>query len=226
MFPIMPREVSQFVSSFFFLVGVYMMVATPNIVEGCAAIGIAVWTMIISESLLLSKVQSEMSTAMHAMSVKREREVEDLLYFLREAKVINKPLENWEGAKQLVGELHFPAFVMGPTFSIIKANKAFTDLLGWEAGALDGVSSHTINDPLVMSKVGEICTADYYQDMPAMHLRYLYVHKTGRKILGTLDLTKIVDNAFLMVFLPDESIVVNQEELEKMCIEDSTGTLR
>ena len=225
MFPILPREVSQFISSFFFLSGVYMMVATNSTVEGCAAIGIAVWTMLISESILLSKVQSEMSAAMHDMSMKREREVAELLYFLREAKVANSPFTHWEGAKLLVDELQFPAFVMGPTFSIIKANKQFTELLGWEAGALDGVSSHTINDPLVMSKVGEICTADQYQEQAAMHLRYMYVHKTGRRIFGSLDLTKIVDNAFLMVFHPDDTCVVHQDELESIC-HDCNGAYR
>ena len=216
MYPIIPREASQFISTLLIVTAVYMMTCTHMVLPGIALVGISVWIMMISESMLLSKVQTEMQSAMNVMSKKREQEVEDLLFFLRECKMINCPTESWEGAKQMVSSMHTPAFVMGPTFSIIKANKSFTDLLGWDHEALDGVSCHAINDPLIMSKVGQICTASEYENTKAMHLRYMYIHKTGRRVFGTLDLTKIVDNAFVVVFLPDDNIVVSQKSLESM----------
>ena len=220
MLPHMSREFVQLISTFLIGLGICIMAMRPSdnvtMLTGCALIGISVWFLLMAESTLLAKVQSEMSTAMAASSAKREREIEELLYFLRESKVNSGPFETWEGTKDYVINMQCPAFLMGPALSILKANERFTDLLGWKPGTLDGVSSHTINDSLIMSKVGMICSSPQYAEMQEMALRYLYVHKTGLRIQGTLKLTKIVDNAFLMVFLPDESLLVGQPELDQI----------
>ena len=220
MLPHMSRELVQITSTFIIGLGICVMASGPNnnitMLTGCALIGISVWFLLMAESTLLAKVQSEMTTALAASSAKSEREIEELLYFLRESKVNSGPFETWEGTKNYVTNMQCPAFLMGPALSILKANKQFTDLLGWKPGTLDGVSSHTINDPLIMSKVGMICSSPEYADVQEMALRYLYIHKTGLRIQGTLKLTKIVDNAFLMVFLPDDSLLVGQPELDQI----------
>ena len=60
---------------------------------GVAFIGISIWVMVISESFLLSKVQLEMQSALEDLNRRKEKEVEQVLYFLRQSSIAASPFE-------------------------------------------------------------------------------------------------------------------------------------
>ena len=183
---------------------------------GVGLIGLSCWVMLISESLLLSKVHSQMQTALEDMNTKREAEVEELLTFLKHSYLASNPFDSWDGAKRFVDRAGYPAFLMGPTFDVVKANVHMTDLLGWGANSLNGIAGHIINDNTIMSKVGEICTKPPHDTKSEMSLRYIYLHKNGSKVFGLLSLVKIHDGGFLMSFFPDSKNILGDGDLMTM----------
>ena len=212
----MPREVSQLISALALLIGIYLMTATPSTIAGCALIGVSVWIMLISESILLSRVQNEMSSALQTMSAKREREIEELLYFLRHSQLCSSPLHSVDSATRFISQLPHPGVILGPALGIICANKKFTSTLGRPAGSLDGKPAHVINDNAVMSRVGELVNRPEHESNPAHSLRYVYKHVDGSNVFGSLHVIKMVDGCFFIMFHPDSDNIVNQKELEKM----------
>lgn len=216
MIPHLPRETAQFVSALMLLIGIYLMTATSAITHGCALIGVAVWIMLISESVLLGKVQTEMASALQNMSAKREREVEELLYFLRHSKICSSPLESVESASRFIMNLPHPGVILGPALGIICANNKFTSALGRPNGSLDGRQAHEINDNVVMSRIGDLRNRPEHIDSKALSLRYVYKHKDGSNVFGSLHVIKMVDGCFFMMFHPDADNIVDQKELEGM----------
>ena len=216
MLPQVPREVSQLISAATLLTGIILMTATPALIQGCALIGLSVWVMLISESILLGKVQTEMQNVLQKLQAKREHEVEELLYFLRYSKICSSPLESIESATRFMSQLPHPGVILGPALGIICANKKFTSVLGRPVGSLDGKPAHVINDNVVMSRVGELVNRPEHENSPAHSLRYVYKHADGSNIFGSLHVVKMDDGCFFMMFHPDADNIVNQEELESM----------
>ena len=208
MLPSIPREFIQFMSLAGIIVGGGFFL-NGQLTNGLPFIGFAIWVLLINESMILSKVQNEMRMILDDLNRKRECEIQDLLYFLRESKINAAPLETINGSIKFVNSLPYPAFIMGPSFSIVGANKSMSSLLGWEDGGLDGVAGHVIQDNALMSKVGEICAGPKHDWKQSMSLRYAYLHKDGRNIFGSLHLIKIIKGSFFMVFHPDNSHIVN-----------------
>ena len=216
MLPQVPREVSQLISAATLLTGIILMTASPALIQGCALIGLSVWIMLISESILLGKVQTEMHSVLQKLQAKREHEVEELLYFLRYSKICSSPLESIESATRFIKQLPHPGVILGPALGIICANKNFTSTLGRPAGSLDGKPAHVINDNVVMSNIGDIVSKPQYESRPAHSLRYVYKHADGSNIFGSLHVIKMEDGCFFMMFHPDSDNIVSQEELESM----------
>tara|TARA_X000001388_G_scaffold77480_2_gene78484 strand:- start:857 stop:1528 length:672 start_codon:yes stop_codon:yes gene_type:complete len=219
MFPRLPREYCQLISTLCLIVGVWLMAQSQTtMVLGVAFVGFSVWVLMISESILLAKVQNEMQAALDGLSRKKEREVEEILSYLRQSKIVSgqNPLDNLESATNFMMALGHPSFLLGPSFGIVRANEKFTDCLGLQPGSLDGRPAHEINDSVVMSAIGNLVNQPEHKDTPNLSLRYAYKHKDGSNIFGSLHVVKMIDGCFFMVFHPDKAQIVSQEELEDM----------
>ena len=210
-----PRVWAQAISLVFFACG-FVQFFTGQFEIGAILTGTAFYIMIMSESMMLQKVNLEMAKALESLRKKQDSEVQELLYFLRKSKVNADPFHSWDACKTFISKLGFPSFLMSPTMGIIKANKSMTDLLGYKLGELDGAPAARINDKVVMSEVGAHTSTKPYQDMQFLNMRYVYVSKEGERILGTLDVTKVVDGAFFMVFHPDKDLVINDAALKNL----------
>ena len=210
-----PRAWVQAISLIFFACGIVQFF-TGRFEIGAVLTGIAFYVMIMSESIMLQKVNLEMAKALESLRKKQDSEVQELLFFLRKSKVNADPFHSYDACKTFISKLGFPSFLMSPTMGIIKANKQMTDLLGYKLGELDGTPAARINDKIVMSEVGGYILASPCQDVQFLSMRYVYVSKVGERILGTLDVTKIVDGAFLMVFHPDKDLIVTEDGLKNI----------
>ena len=87
MFTPPPREYIQALSTALLLMGLYLMTVLTSGWTGVSLVGLSCWVMLMSESILLSKVQGEMSSALESLRKKQELEVQDLLYYLRQSKL-------------------------------------------------------------------------------------------------------------------------------------------
>lgn len=213
-----PREFIQATSAALVVVGIHLMITTSDQWLGVSFIAISVWVMNMSESILLQKVQTEMTSCLETLRKKQDGEVQDLLYFLRRSNIAADPFHSLEAAKLFIDKLPFPSFLMSPNMGILRANKRLTDILGYEKSELDGLPATRINDIAVMSHVGAISESKPYADMPAMHLRYFYLSKEEQRVHGTLAVTKICDGAYMMVFHPDSQNIISSLDLEELLI--------
>jgi len=212
-----PREHSQLASFTLVLCGLGMMIGMPDPMPGVAFIGLSCWILMISESLLHAKVQLEMSNALEGLRRKQEAEVQDLLYFLRDSQISSMPFESMDGAKRLCRDLSFPAMVLGSNHQIITANQEMHDLLGYQPTALNGLPAHVINDIVVMSRIGELCSRPPYVDQKAVISKYVYVHKSGKKILGQMDAHTVgLSEGFMVVFHPEDRCVMSYEDISHL----------
>lgn len=196
------REQAQVCSIFSMSLGVALMLITPYLVPGVAMVGISVWVMMMSESVILAKVENEMSTALEALSRQKTEEVEEVLYFLRQSSIAASPFESADGAKKLCSRIMTPAMVLTTTHQIVIANKAMHEVLGWKCGDLNGLHAHTINDPVMMSKIGEYAARPENISARYMTSGYLYINKAGERILGVIHAAKIGVEGFLVLFYP------------------------
>jgi len=208
-----PREFVRATSAALVVIGVYLITTTSDQWLGISFIVLSVWVMNMSESILLQKVQTEMTACLEAVRKKQDSEIQDLLYFLRSSNIAADPFHSLEAAKLFIDKISFPAFLMSPNMGILRANQLFTDLLGYEESEIDGVPATRINDIAVMSHVGAITESAKHIQKPAMHLRYFYLSKEEQRVHGTLAVTKICNGAFMMVFHPDSQSIITDKKL-------------
>lgn len=212
------RIQAQIISTFIMAFGVLLMLFTHYLVSGVAMVGISVWIMMMSESILLSKVQLEMMTAMETISRKKEQEVEQVLYFLKQSSIVASPFKSIDGAKQLCSKIKVPAMVLSVNHQIIKANKLMHDILSWKFPNLDNVHAHTINDPLMMSKIGEWAAQPKNVASKSMVTQYVYINKNGEKIAGLMHATKISVQGFFVLFYPAADYAFSYDEIKEIII--------
>ena len=216
MLPNIPREYAQFLSLTCMAGGIALF-ACGDVVGGCVAVGAACWVMLISESVLLAKIQNQMQASLDDLNRKREREVSDLLMFLRDSQITSAPFDSINGARRLCEHIGYPAMVLTANHQIIKANKLMHDTLGWETGSLNGIPAHFINDPAVMSKIGEIMAKSENLTRKSMVTQYVYLHKTGNKIRGQMDAHEISPTGslegYFVVFHPEADNAISRKEI-------------
>lgn len=211
-----PRDYAQAFSLFFVSTGLAIaLTANSFSAFGFALIGVSCWVLLMSESILLSKVNSEMFTALECLRKKQEFEIRELLAFLRSAKVGSSPYSSIEGAKTLLRTINYPAMVLTQTHQIINANKKMHELLGWDAESkeLDGKPVYIINDPVVMSSIGAMAAQEDIQSKTSMITQYVYVHKSGKRIYGQLSVHKINTEGFFTVFHPASECLLSFEDI-------------
>ena len=213
------REKVQAFSLILMAIGISLLALADYSTSGIALISLAIWIMLMSESVLLAKVQLEMMTAMESISKRKEREVEQVLYFLRQSYIAASPFESIDGAKKLCDRFHVPAMVISINHQIIKANSLMHDTLGWNYPALNNVHAHTINDPLMMSKIGSWAAHPKNVMKKSMTSHYIYVNKSGEKISGLMHATKIGVLGFYVIFYPDCENAFTYDDVEKIIID-------
>ena len=213
MFPRITREQSQILSVSLMLTGVVLFSMTTAFTVGMICIGVSCWILMISESLLLSKVQLEMSQSLDSFRKKQDREIQDLLHFLRDAQISSSPFDNLEGAKKLLKNIPLPAMVLTPNHQIVLANGRMHDLLGWGRNELNGRPAHIINESVVMSRIGEIAASEEYRNAMTMITMYVYLHKSGKRIFGQLDVSKVGLEGYFAVFHPSDLCAMTHEEI-------------
>ena len=212
------RETAQIVSISFILAGIFTLLCTTHTYISIGLFGISIWVMIMSESVLLSKVQNEMHTALEEMSRKKEIEVEQVLYFLRQSSIAASPFESVDGAKRLCKRMQSPAMVLSADYQIITANKQMHNVLKWKEGKLNGVPAYTINDPLVMSKIGEYAAKASNIDRSTITSSYVYTTSEGKKITGLMHAAKIGVEGYFVTFFPDDSFIFTREQINNFLV--------
>ena len=125
------REYTQIASLVLIGLGIFFMTVTHHLPIGAALIGFSCWVMLISESVLLSRVQSEMGTALEGLRKKQEIEVKDLLFYLRQSELGNSPWSNIEAAKNHIAKLGLPAIITDSGGACLAVNDALTISMGY-----------------------------------------------------------------------------------------------
>lgn len=210
-----PREYAQAASVGSMMLGIALMTVGPVGVQIGAIFGLfSLWVLLISESLLLTKVQNEMQTVLEVVRKKQEADIQDLLYFLQQSQVSAEPRKTIEGSKKLCKRFPFPAMVLTPDHQIVEVNKLMCALLRREHKDLIEKGAHTINHQVLMSKIGELCSEKPYIDNESMHTRYAYMQKNNVVVTGTMTATEIEGKVgFFVNFYPDKENVINDEQL-------------
>ena len=217
MFPFkFEREHIQILSLASMIFGIFTVLSTDFFNLGVVSIGVSVWVMVMSESVLLSKVQNEMRTALEKLKSEKEKQVEEVLYFLKDSSIAASPFTSIDGAKRLCQRMPFPSMVMTTNYQIIKANTSMHEVLGWRPHELNGVSAHTFNDVAVMSRVGAWAAQPENAERQHIGTHYAYLSKTGEKVLGQMCAIKIGLEGFFVIFLPKAHNIVTAEEVKKI----------
>lgn len=221
MFSSLSRDQIQIVSLTLFSIGAGTLLFGGWQSELARSLGIvltaaSIWLLMMSDSVFLSKVQNEMHKSLEDMSRKRESEIQDLLYFLRDSQISASPLDSIIGAKKLCNKFGFPSMVIATNYQIIKANKHMHDLLGWNKNELNGKPAYSINEVMVMSKIGEICQRPEYVDKEVMSTEYAYVCRDGSRVHGHMSAVKIGSDGFLVTFHPESANILNAKEVKDL----------
>ena len=215
------RELTQAISLFSMISGLFAATYYGYPMFGVAFIGISIWVMVISESFLLSKVQLEMQSALEDLNRRKEKEVEQVLYFLRQSSIAASPFESIDGAKKLCQRIGLPAMVLSGNYQIIKANESMHNILGWKLGDLNGAPAYSINDPVVMSKIGEYAAGGAQIDENTITSNYVYTAKNGDKVHGLMNAQKVGIEGYFITFYPEEQFVFSHDDIAQMMVKDA-----
>jgi hypothetical protein len=215
------REITQAASLFSMISGIFAAMYCDFPMLGVAFIGISIWIMVISESFLLSKVQLEMQSALEDLNRRKEKEVEQVLYFLRQSSIAASPFESIDGAKRLCQRIGLPAMVLSGNYQIIKANESMHNILGWKLGDLNGAPAYSINDPVVMSKIGEYAAGGTQIDENTITSNYVYTTKNGDKVRGLMNAQKVGIEGYFITFYPEEQFVFSRDDVAQMMVQDA-----
>ena len=211
------RSHVQIISLSLFILGTFCFI-TDYFEIGAVLTGVAFYMVIMSESILLGRVQYEMSASLEILRKKQETDIQDLLVFLRHMQLATSPFETVVGAKRLCEKIKCPAMVLTTTHQIIAANKCMHDLLGWDSSAntLNGKPVYMINDPALLSNLGSLVGRPEVQGKISMSTCYAYIHKSGEKIHGHLDVHKVGEEGFFAMFRPEIEQLISRKDVSKI----------
>jgi len=205
MLPDIKREQVQFISSALIVLGIFFMVATLYTLAGVALVGTACWVMLISESILLSRIQSEMSTALESLRNKQEIEVKDLLFYLRQSELGNSPWSNVEAAKNHIAKLGLPAIITDAGGACVALNSALTETLGYDKDFI-GQLCHGVTRTDIYGEYVQGISTNVSNGKRFMHSRIVMLDTNGDEHAGTVALILLADKRTVVgIWLPDES---------------------
>ena len=215
MFPNFSRNQVQLISFVLFHAGAISILAGGWSNEFMRAGGISlmagsIWFVMMSESVLLTKVQNEMHRVLEKLSIKRESEIEELLYFLRDAKLRRDPWSSIDAATAHIEKLPFPAYIITPELRVHKINKSWTDTLGWDESVC-GKSAIPLQCPEHWGEIS-IKLAAASDNKEWMHFsRYCFMSTNGKEIPGTVAIFIFPDlTGCGAVFYPDYLSIIQE----------------
>jgi hypothetical protein len=205
MFPSFKREHTQIASFCFILLAIMFIALHPSGWQIAPALGFAsLWIMVMCESVLLSKVQSEMSTALESLRAKQEIEVKDLLFYLRQSELGNSPWSNVEAAKNHISKLGLPAIITDAGGACVALNKALTDTLGYDKDFI-GRLCHGVARTDIYGEYVQGISANVNKGKRFMHSRIVMIDTNGDEHDGTVALILLADMRTVVgIWLPDE----------------------
>jgi PAS domain S-box-containing protein len=209
MFSNIDRTTIQIVSFLFFVSGI-ITYFTLGFQVGGTLMGIGFYIVIMSESSLLSRVQSEMTMALEKLNKRRENEIQDLLYFLRESKISTRPFDSLEAASIFIERLPIASIVVNPNHSVHKINKTWTKLFGWTEEDLIGKRTEHFQCPESLGPVSVELVKSFVREDYVRHSKYCYLDKSGNRILGLMVCHMFKDQSgCLAMFYPDQNNILN-----------------
>jgi len=199
-----PREFIQATSAALVVIGIYLMTTTSDQWLGVSFIALSVWVMNMSESILLQKVQNEMSTALEALRRKQEVEVGDLLFYLRQSELGNSPWSNVEAAKNHIAKLGLPAIITDSGGACVALNPAFTATLGYDKDFI-GKLCHGVTRTDIYGEYVQGISVNVTNGKRFMHSRTVMLDTSGIEHVGTVALILLEDMRTMVgIWLPDE----------------------
>ena len=204
MFPYFQREYAQITSLILMGLGLFFICLTSYTTIGISMVGISCWIMLISESVLLSKVQTEMGAALECLRKKQEIEVQDLLFYLRQSELGNSPWSNVEAAKNYISKLGLPAIITDSGGSCVAINKAFTSVLGYDKSII-GELCHGFHRPDLYGEYVQGVAGNISKGKRFMHSRLVMIDANGNNCKGTVSIIMLPDmRTAVGIWLPDE----------------------
>lgn len=192
MFPNINRSSIQITSLVLMVLGLFFILATHYSLMGVSLIVTACWVMLISESVLLTKVQSEMGTALEALRKKQEIEVQDLLFYLRQSELGNSPWSNVEAAKNHIQKIGFPAIITDSGGACVAINKAFTATLGYDQSII-GKLCHGFHRSDLYGEYVQGIAINIGKGNRFMHSRLTMINSDGEEYTGTVAIIMLPD---------------------------------
>ena len=209
------RDQVQTISASLFVAGAAILIGGGWAHELWRSVGISfmagsIWFIIMQESILIAKVQNEMHGVLEKLSIKREREIENLLYFLRESKLRSAPWDSIESASEYIQKIPFPAYVINSELRVSKINKPWKEVLGWDE-SIYGKSAIPLQCPEHWGELS-IKMAGAGDDGENMHFsKYSYLSKSGEKVPGTVAIFIFPDRSGVAaIFYPDHMSIVQK----------------
>lgn len=206
-----PREYAQAASIASMVLGLGLM--TTGSVG--AQIGLlfpffSLWVLLMSESLLMTKVQNEMSTALEALRKKQEIEVQDLLFYLRQSELGNSPWSNLEAAKNHIQKIGFPAIITDSGGACVSANEALYSSLGY-GKELVGKLCHGLHDSDSYGAYVQGISINISKGIRFMHSRLTLISIDGRRHAGTVAITMLPDmRTAVGIWYPDDNGIMQK----------------
>jgi hypothetical protein len=209
----LPREYTQLISAACMMSGIVTMVASPeNFNIGVVLTCIACWVMLISESVLLARVQTEMSLALEALRKKQEVEVQDLLFYLRQSQLGNSPWSNLDAAKNYINKIEFPAIITDSGGACIALNKQLTEALGYDKDFI-GQLCHGVTPADIYGEYVQGIQANLTAGKRYMHSRLTMIDIDQVEHHGTVALIFMPDmRTATGIWLPDDAAILKSIE--------------
>ena len=217
MIPIIPREYAQLASVTCFIAGFLTFYYDyPGGWSAFAFMAASLWIMLMSESLLLARVQNEMQTSLDRFNKKKEQEIEDLLYFLRDMRKTMVPFESLETTRTMINKvIHHPAIIVDSNpGKIIDVNQGFCDTFGWRKEEIIGKLNIHLHDPELYAQYAMGLAKSYEAGENWVWSRMKWVHKDGYVIKGSVGIvfigTKENPVGALGLILPDKNGIIEE----------------
>ena len=218
MFPNLTRDQVQLISFALFSTGAAILILGGWHSEMWRSVGISsmagsIWFIMMQESILLTKVQNEMHTVLEKLSMRRENEIEELLYFLRDAKLRRAPWDSIEAASEYIQEIPFPAYVIDSGLRVSKINKSWSEVLGWDE-SIYGKSAIPLQCPehwgelsIKITSAGDIGEQMHFS-------KYCYLSSSGQEIPGTVAIFIFPDQSgCAAIFYPDHMGIIKRKKI-------------
>jgi len=170
---------------------------------GCITTGISFYVMLMSESILLARVQNEMTVSLEVLRKKQDIEVQDLLFYLRQSKLGNSPWSSVDAAKNHIAKIDLPAIITDGTGACLAFNTAMHNALGLDK-AFIGELCHGLHNADVYGEYIQGIALNIAKGRRYMHSRMELLDTAGGRHVGTIIVIMLPDmkNA-VGIWLPD-----------------------